>query len=173
MVIDAGDPGYADTGWKVGGLDGGHDDDYRSADPGNGSEEASWTFTGIAAGTYEVYATWVPYGNRPDDAAYRVKTGDPEGSTPYSTTHVNQQVAPAGRIIGGTAYTLIATVTVPDDGYAKVKLASAAEGYAIADAVALVPTSTPAVRISAVVPVPPSIPIPWLPEADLAARKKK
>ena len=46
-----------------------------SNNAGNGSRIATWTFTGLAAGTYQVSATWVAAGNRATNAPFTVLQG--------------------------------------------------------------------------------------------------
>ena len=61
-IIDNSDSGYTSNGFRVnaskrvGEAYGGNNESIRGvSEPG---EEASWTFTGLAAGTYHVSATW-------------------------------------------------------------------------------------------------------------------
>ncbi|QEG01889.1 Bifunctional hemolysin/adenylate cyclase precursor [Stieleria maiorica] len=81
MIIDDGDAGFSTTGtWTTyttgGGNPGGFDDDYRQGDFGDNGT-ATWTFSGLTAGTtYRLAATW--RGDYYADAQYRVSSGGRE-----------------------------------------------------------------------------------------------
>ena len=61
--LDDGDPGYGTSGtWNT--FNGaGYQNDLQYASPGGGAF-ATWTFSGLAAGTYRVSATWLDAGAR-------------------------------------------------------------------------------------------------------------
>ncbi|WP_182865929.1 right-handed parallel beta-helix repeat-containing protein [Rhodopirellula sp. JC639] len=80
-IIDDGDAGFSTTGtWTTyttgGGNPGGFDDDYRQGDFGDNGT-ATWTFSGLSAGTsYRLAATW--RGDYYADAQYRISSGGRE-----------------------------------------------------------------------------------------------
>ena len=63
VIIDDGDAGFATsgTGWGSGSGHGG-DASWHAA--GSGSSAATWTFTSLPAGDYQVSITWLEGGNR-------------------------------------------------------------------------------------------------------------
>ncbi|MBI5757591.1 MAG: autotransporter-associated beta strand repeat-containing protein, partial [Planctomycetales bacterium] len=99
QVIDDGDAGYSQVGtWSSGAT--GHLGDSRQHTPGAGTETATWTFTGLAAGFYQVSATWLEdAGNNTTTANFTVTGSD----GPQATT-VDQSVAPDDLTDGGSQW---------------------------------------------------------------------
>jgi hypothetical protein len=89
-IIDDGEAGFsASSGWSSyggGGLDG----DFHYKVVGDGTGTATWTFSGLAPGQYQVSATWEAYSNRALDAPYRIL----DGSVELGTVAVDQRQAP-------------------------------------------------------------------------------
>jgi len=129
--------GYSDSGNLQLWTGQGFQSDVREAALGGAAQSATWTFTGLAPGTYRVSATWTPFSNRATNANYLIN-----GANPVA---VNQKLAPnnplavpSGTFVphGGfnfadldSAFTLAGntlTVSVSDAG---------ANGNVIADAV--------------------------------------
>ncbi len=129
VVIDDGDPGYTNSGWTLG-LGAGYQGDYRWIDSGDGSEQAEWTVSGLAPGTYEVYASWVEGYNRATDAPYEVL----DGTTSDATVEVNQRLAPDDVQWDGQWWESLGTFVV-DSGTLTVRLTDDANSYVIADAI--------------------------------------
>jgi len=101
-----------------------------------GPGEAVWTFTELAAGSYDVFATWHAHERQASDAVYTVRgDGDP------LDVEVNQRFEPLGQELGGRPWQRLATVEVDEDGVV-VRLSGPAGGPAdgtlIADAILLV-----------------------------------
>ncbi|RKX46910.1 MAG: hypothetical protein DRP64_02530 [Verrucomicrobia bacterium] len=131
-VVSVGEEGYSDTGapWGNAGS-------FRFVNDGNAGASASWTFSGLADGTYGVLATWVQDGNRSPEAPYSFSQG-------LATVTVNQKLAPAAhhqaegydlQMLGQVAITGgVFTVTLTDDD------STVADTFVIAQAVALVTT---------------------------------
>ena len=70
FIIDDGDPGYSQTpGWTnlTNTLAYQLDYDYHAA--GTGTASATWKFTGLTAGSYQVFTKWIPFSNRATNAA--------------------------------------------------------------------------------------------------------
>ncbi len=85
-VIEAGDAGYSDTmGWAAP-VDG-----ATSVTAGDGSEVATWTFTGLTAGLYQVSATWLANATNATDTPFSIF----DGGTLLATIDINQESAPA------------------------------------------------------------------------------
>ena len=90
-VVDNGGPGFATVGdWThYSGRNLGFGDDSALSMAGDGSSVASWTFA-ATPGAYTVWATWLPFINRADNAPYRVY----DGTTELATVRVDQRQAP-------------------------------------------------------------------------------
>ena len=56
--------GYSDTGW-VNYTGDGYGGSLRFIGPGSGANTATWQFTGLAAGNYDVQLTWSAFSNSP------------------------------------------------------------------------------------------------------------
>jgi hypothetical protein len=129
VFIDRGDPGYSETGnwfdWSPG-----YGGSSRYADPGS-TATANWTLTGLAAGTYQVQATWVA--DSAPAAPYRIF----DGATLRGTVNVDQRVEPSGPVFGGRPFQTLGTFSVTS-GTLRVELSAVADGWSIADAVRIV-----------------------------------
>ena len=145
-VIDDGDPGYSETArWAttdgVGGVGG--DIAYFPAGRLGGSS-ATWTFTDLPAGQYDVFATWALFSyQRPTKVPLEIL----DGATSRAKVHVNQEEEPQGEKVGGFPWQKLATVRI-DSGTLKVVLSTAAQGrWVVADAVRVVPAGGGKVRV--------------------------
>lgn len=132
-IIDNSDGGPAFTApgfFNFGGS--GHNGSF-VASLGNGANTATWSFTGLTPGPYNVATTWTPHANRATNAPYRVT--DSVGFTPFT---VNQQAAPndfTDPANGTTWETLDGVFIVDATGTLTVTLNDNANGYVDADAV--------------------------------------
>ena len=70
-TVDNGDAGFASSGWTLYNGDG-YQSDFHYTAAGSGSKVATWTFTGLPAGAYEVSATWSPHANRVSNAPFAI-----------------------------------------------------------------------------------------------------
>jgi hypothetical protein len=142
-ILDNGQPGYSDAG---GWLDSspGYGGGLRYASAGTGAATATWQATGLAAGAYLVQATWNGYYNHASNAPFSVY----DGNTLVGTALVNQQPAPtADATAGGFNFQTLTTVTV-NSGTLKVVLSNNANGYVVADAVRIAPTTAPTIDLN-------------------------
>ncbi len=132
VVIDDGDADCTLVGnWPLGALAGGYGQDYRYSGAGSGSDQATWQFQDLTAGTYEVLVTWVPYPGRATNAPYSLYA-----PTLERTVHVNQLVAPQQDAeLNGVWFESLGTVSVDSSGALQVVLSDNANGNVIADAV--------------------------------------
>ena len=144
IVVDRGDPGYAETGtWTGVNGRGGENNDYRFVATGDGATSATWQAPVPTPGDYEVDATWVPYSNRAPDAPYRIY----DGSTLLATVRVDQRQAPTGTTSDGVAFQSLGVFRV-GGGTVRVVLgndtaiAAPYATYVIADAVRFEPTTS-------------------------------
>ncbi len=118
---------------------------------GSGSDHATWSFSGLAPGTYTVYATWVAAANRASNAPFTIA----DGAVSQTDVAVNQQQAPSGYNDAGLAWSSLTTLYVTS-GTLSVGLTNHANGVVVADGIELVrvdlaSTTTP--------PAPPFAPI--------------
>ncbi len=133
-IIDNGQAGFSETGsgWtQYTGAGYNNNLDYAAA--GSGANTASWQFTGLAAGTYDVQMTWNVVSNHATNATYSVY----DGSTLLGTVTVNQQQAPSGTTVNGSPFQSLGQFSITS-GTLKVVLTDSANGYVIADAARLV-----------------------------------
>lgn len=149
MIIDDGDAGYSQSGggWTnvTNTLAYGLDYDYHAG--ASGSAAATWTFTGLTSGSYQVFTRWAPFVNRATNAQYTIL----DRVTPLGTVAVNQQLAPAGEVSNGVTWQSLGTFQISSHTLA-VRLTDNANGFVIADAVRIVsdeigpkaPATTPA-----------------------------
>ena len=135
-TIDDGDAGYSKTasGWSVNSSALAYNGDYDRASGGNGSAVATWSFAGLPAGQYEVYATWVSHPKKQASNA------------PYSvlgnTVFVNQRNSPDGAQI--TGWQRLTSVSFDGNGNLNVRLSNNANGIVVADAIRVVPVQASA-----------------------------
>src|SRR5207302_1729756 len=65
------DPGLSVTGqWLTYTNNGGYQQSYLEAGPGKGNQTATWSFTGLNPGEYQVATSWVPSSNRATNVPY-------------------------------------------------------------------------------------------------------
>ena len=134
-IIDNGQAGYTQSaGWTLW-TNQGYGGSLEEALPGDGSDTADWTFTGLAAGSYVVTVTYITYDNRATNAPYSVY----DGTTLLGTVDVDQQVTPTGSTdFDGLSWLSIGAFSITS-GTLTVELTNDANGRVEADAVRLVP----------------------------------
>jgi len=130
VVVDDGSLRYEDTGWSTGAYGGGYEDEYRYARAGDGSEWAAWTFEGVPAGDYVVYATWVARAYRASNAPFEMLDGEQS----LGAVLVNQLAAPNDVEREGWNWENLGVYSV-SSGTLTVRLTNDADGNVIADAV--------------------------------------
>jgi hypothetical protein len=135
--VDNPDAGYSLVGsnWTTGytGIPVGYGGAYDYKGAGSGTETATWNVSGLTAGqAYWVFTCWREHSSRATNAPYTV-TG---GASPL-TVAVNQQNAPNGPSHGGITWQALGRVTLTGTTLS-VQLADNANGFVIADAVAVI-----------------------------------
>lgn len=105
---------------------------------------ATYTFDGLAPGTYQIQASWTPNVNRSHATVYKAY----EGTNPIATFTVDQTVAPADATYTGVGFKTLGTATITGRKL-QVTISGPTDGYAIADAV-VVKLTTPAIYREAV-----------------------
>ncbi len=138
-IIDNGTPGYSDAGaWLLWNGPGYFNNNARYSLGGGAGGLATWTFTGLPAGTYQVSANWAPYSAHASNAAYTIKAS---GVTTLVTA--DQRPESAGDLVGGVKFQVLTTVTVGVDGSLVVTVSDKGNGIVVADAVRVVNTAPP------------------------------
>ncbi|MCA9027882.1 MAG: FG-GAP repeat protein [Planctomycetaceae bacterium] len=132
-IVDDGDPYFATTGnWVQPAVPRGHEGDLRHSFKGTGADTATWTFTDLTPGDYQVSATWFAHFNRATDAPFTLFDGI--GGPEIETVLVNQQLAPDDFTDAGSDWETLTTVSITGSELV-VQLTDASNGYVIADAV--------------------------------------
>ncbi|HEX3998078.1 MAG TPA: choice-of-anchor D domain-containing protein [Pirellulales bacterium] len=117
-----------------------------AAPAGTGTSTATFSFSGLTAGSYLVYTTWPASSSLASNAPFTLYNG----STAVGTIAVNEKVAPNGPTYSGTTFQLLGTVNVTGTSL-KVVLSNKANGTVAADAVVIVPivaTSTQSIALT-------------------------
>ena len=106
-----------------------------------GTNTATWTFTGLAAGNYRISTTWFPHTNRADNSKFSINGGTP--------VPLNQRNAPDDFTADGATWEDISTTfNLAVAGSITVQLSAVgATGFVIADAVRVQPLTTSAPEI--------------------------
>ncbi|MGM0488578.1 MAG: choice-of-anchor D domain-containing protein [Planctomycetota bacterium] len=132
-VIDDGNSSHAfEGGWGKGGLSGSYNGDYWYAEAGSGSKKSTWTFTGLAAGQYEVLASWTAHENRANNAPFTLDGGSEAKTVRVDQEHpCNDEQGPKS----GVWFDHLANITVDAQGKLTVTLTNNANDYVIADSV--------------------------------------
>jgi prepilin-type N-terminal cleavage/methylation domain-containing protein len=137
-LIDDGDPGYSET--DVGTIDWRSESGatafhgaLRWNNGGGVGDKASWEFTGLAPGWYEVLVTFAARLDRASNAPYTVY----DGSTPRGTVRVNQKLPPWGPPLDGSPWKSLGNFLISGDTL-RVELSDDADGNIVADAVRIV-----------------------------------
>ena len=100
VVVDNGQAGFTQSGpgWTpYTGTGYNNNLDYAAA--GTGTNTATWQVGSLAAGSYDVQMTWTAVANHATNATYSVF----DGATLLGTVTVNQQQAPSGPAVDGSA----------------------------------------------------------------------
>jgi hypothetical protein len=137
MFIDEGDAGYADTGWNTSTVMEGRLNDVRYQRAGDGSQTATWTFSGLTPGNYTVAATWSAHPNRATNAPFTILDGT--GGSVLEIMRRDQQVAPDDFFDNGSNWENLAVVTITGNTLV-VQLSNDANSFVIADAIRIEPT---------------------------------
>jgi len=131
QIQDDSGTGFATVGgwgqWGGQGYQGG----IHEALPGSGLQFASWTFSGLQPGLYEVAATWTSYSNRATNSPFEIY----DGATLLATRRVNQQLVPSGFSDDGATWQRLGDAYAIAGATLVVRLTDDANGRLNADAV--------------------------------------
>ncbi|MCP4212690.1 MAG: hypothetical protein GY764_14630, partial [Halieaceae bacterium] len=136
-ILDNGDSGFIQSGFTYQNnaqVAAAYDGDNHNMQGGSGT--ASWTFSGLDDGEYQVAATWAhKYNNKYNtlDAPFSIANG---GGTVLASTTVDQSNAPSEFAYGGYSWDSLGTVNITG-GSLVVSLGagSSSSKYTIADAI--------------------------------------
>jgi hypothetical protein len=137
LLIDDGDPAYLETGsgWTTQTTPGAFQGHNRwHASQSGTPDTASWQFSGVPPGWYQVEVTWSPAPDRSTTARYAISAG----SVALGTFTVNQRQSPAGPLLSGSLWQILLTVWINDPNV-QVQLSAQSNGSVAADGVQLVP----------------------------------
>ena len=153
-AIDNGQPGYVEAGsWST--ATGGFNGTNRVAKTeraGGEAASATWTFTGLSSGKYEVFITYAGKGTYSSAAPFTVY----DGSTSLGTVKVNESVlvtATPGQGVaqgsyGGVGWVELGAYSI-SSGKLEVSLSNSATGnFVDADGVLIIPVTGPTVRLA-------------------------
>ncbi len=140
---DDGDACYAeaDLGWVADSNPLAYQaDSRRHAAPPEGSTPtgtnvATWTFTSVIPGWYQVEATWPEASDQTDAACYTIY----DGETSTTDALVDQRNAPAGPLDDGRPWQTLSTQFVRNSTVRVQLDGEATSGYVVADGMRLVP----------------------------------
>jgi hypothetical protein len=135
VLVDDGDAGFSGSAGFINFSGQGYQNDVTFAAAGSGSETATWTFTGLAAGTYRVSATWTAHANRATNAPFTVFDGPVATGTDLGTVLVNQEPAPNHFTANGASWFNLGGPYTVNSGTLTVRLTDNANEYVIADAI--------------------------------------
>jgi len=107
-ILDDGDAGFTTVGtwYLVSGK--GYEDDIHWTSGGSGSVTATWTFTGLEAGTYRIMGTWRGVATNATNAPYTIL----EGSTVLGTVRMDQTLWPDDLTDAGGVWETIGEFTI-------------------------------------------------------------
>ncbi|HEY2895044.1 MAG TPA: choice-of-anchor D domain-containing protein, partial [Pirellulales bacterium] len=144
LTIDDSQPGFQAIGnWVTSTNTLAVGSEVRSSVAGQGSNTATWTFPNLAPGLYQVYTSWIPFGNRASNAPFVIS----DGPTVRSTVLVDQRQMPNDQFFDGVGYRSLASV-FSSNATITVTLNNQANGFVIADAVRLVRMDLPALPLA-------------------------
>jgi hypothetical protein len=126
----------SNNGWAVNNSDG-YGGDFRTANSATSGSTAyaSYVFTNLPNGTYEIQATWVPSAGNATNAPMSFSVGSSTGRQEFT---INQQVAPNGLSSGGRPFQTLGTITGTNNaGAYRVFVYARGNGPVAADAVRL------------------------------------
>jgi uncharacterized protein (DUF1800 family) len=130
-TITSSDPAFQTTGqWLAAPRVGGQGQASVAAS-GTGANTATWTFTGLPPGQYQVAVTWTPGTKHASDAGFTVLNG----KVPFTAVPVNQKVPPADFQDANVGWKVLGKNYRITGDTLSVQLTDHANGAVVADAV--------------------------------------
>jgi uncharacterized protein (DUF1800 family) len=130
-VIDNGDPGFRTVGQWANRAARGYQGNVAAHSTGKGANRASWTFTGLKPGLYQVSATWPADPGGATNAQFAIWSG----KQAFPAVTVNQQAPPSDFTDAGTTWKNLGTPIFVRSDTVVVQLSDRANGTVVADAV--------------------------------------
>jgi len=156
------------SAWKIGAKGLNNNQHYASA--GKGTSTATYVFSGLTPGQYNVLATWPANSLHATNVPYKIY----DGGTPIAAAAVNQRPAPDGRLF--PQFQQLLAVNIVSDTMTVVITNNATGGTIVADAIELVqgttPSSAPLLGLSAVIQGQGGSGIPFAPGEKLYGTAK-
>ncbi len=134
QILNDGSAGFSTVGTWTTDTQSGFQGDRHLSDSGDGTNTASWTFTGLLPGDYRVSATWSARA-APKVAATNAPFTLLDGTAQLATVAVNQGLAPDGFGDAGSQWQDLGGPYRITSGSLVVSLSNRADGTVIADAV--------------------------------------
>ncbi len=131
QIIDDGDASFVVSGEWTRWTGQGYANDIDESLPGNGTDTATWSFTGLLPGLYRVAATWSHFTNRASNAPFTIL----DDNVPLTTVYVNQRLAPADFVAGNANWQQLGSTHEVSSGTLRVTLDDSGDGRANADAI--------------------------------------
>jgi hypothetical protein len=136
-LVDTSSPGFSTTGSGWLPYSGAGYDGSILYTLGNTGSTASWTVSGLVAGSYNVMMSWFAYSNRATNLTYLIYDNDVLVGT---VTNVNQQMTPTGgATVNGTPFQSLGVFAI-NSGILRVVLSDAGNGHVVADAMFVEPS---------------------------------
>jgi type II secretory pathway pseudopilin PulG len=137
-VINDGDPGYRETGttWQTETRPDAYHESQRSNDPPGSIAAATWEFTPVEPGWYQVLVTWSARDDQADSVPYTVYDGELE----KATIRVSQKAAPAGNNFEGLPWQSLGVFSITSNSLRVQVTSEATQTQSVkADAARIVP----------------------------------
>lgn len=141
-IIDNTDSGFSTVGsWNtyVLGSNYFYGPNYAYSGAGTGADVATWTFSGLVAGTYRISATWATNGSHAPNAQYKIY----DGLNLLLTVQIDQRVTPSQDVLDTKWFEDLSTGLLVGSGTLKVEIDDNTSGTVIADAIRVELISTP------------------------------
>lgn len=113
--------GFTQTGSWTQWTGSGYGSTHSTAPGGDGSTSATWTFTNLAPGKYQVWTTWVQAPNRATNSPFTIY----DGGASRGTILVDQTIAPANQFVAPHSWKSLGENFTIDSGTLTVKLTNA------------------------------------------------
>jgi hypothetical protein len=133
-TLDDGDAGFTTAGsWNTY-AGAGFQGDIHRADPGDGSSTATWSFSNLSAGRYQVSVSWPQVSTLATNAPFAVTRQRSDGSPAMEIIPVDETQSPGDLAADGTNWKTLGTFPVYGSTL-NVQLSNLANGIVVADAV--------------------------------------
>lgn len=141
ILIDNRDSGYAEQ--DIGRIDwftrttwDAYGSSYRLQNGGGFGDAATWTFSGLRPGEYDVYVTYPIHRAHASDTPFTIL----DGTRALQTIEVNQQSRPSGLVYGGSSWDNLGRFRITGDTLiVRITDNVSSRKYVAADAVHIVP----------------------------------